>query len=97
MLLSACLLTLSVSAPMPALPPNAPTAAQSAMAVEEAHAVCPVCGSAIEPGKGTKVMVRDREYTVETPACGEKLAAHPDEYLESDGTPKNGKKEAKPN
>jgi len=96
MLMPAFLLALSMSSPMPAISLIAPGVMTPVMAIEEVNDACPVCGAVIAPGKGTKVLVRGHEYTVDDPACGEKLTASPDDYLEADGTPKNAKKETKP-
>jgi len=81
----ACLLALP--APGPGMGRGTP-----AWVEEETQAVCPVCGGQIEKDKGTKVLVRGREYTVDAPRCAEALAADPDQYLNADGTPKNAKK-----
>jgi hypothetical protein len=54
--------------------------------------ICPVCGRNIEPGQGTKVTVRGREYNVDEKVCSDALTAEPDKYLEPDGSPKNERK-----
>ena len=89
MLISAFALALTLTTPMPILPSTTPV--MSRMAADEVSSVCPVCGKAIAPGTGMKVMVRGQEYTVDEKACGDELAANPDKYLNADGTPKNGK------
>jgi YHS domain-containing protein len=89
MLMSAFVLALSLSNPLPARDLSAP--AMPLMAVDEVSAVCPVCGKPIAPGTGIKVMVRGQEYTVDDKSCGEELTTNPDKYLNADGTPKNGK------
>jgi arylamine N-acetyltransferase len=62
------------------------------LAGEATKAVCPVCGTPIEAGKGLPVTVRERDYLVDSPRCAEALAANPDQYLAPDGTPRNTKK-----
>ena len=95
MSMSAFALAVSVAAFAPSLPSAAPAYAPTMKAADEIGAVCPVCGKAIATGQGSKVMIRDQEYTVDGIACGEKLTADPDKYLNADGTPKNGKKSPK--
>ncbi|GEM_PF-5229865 len=87
MLISALFLMTSALSPLPAIP------AEPAAAVEPAAAtVCPVCGKSIEPGQGTKISLRGREYIVDDTACSDQLMTDPDKFLEPDGTPKNAKK-----
>lgn len=83
----------SMPGSVPSLP-SAPAPPPGIMLIgaEESTSVCPVCGNVIPFGKGRKVVVRSREYTVDDSACGEALAANPDKYLDPDGTPKNTKK-----
>lgn len=56
------------------------------------NTICPVLGNPVTPGKSTIVKVRGREYYLCCPGCKAKLEAHPDQYLEKDGTPKNARK-----
>ncbi len=86
-LVSAMALAVAMVSPVPTMRPEA-----NLIATEETQAVCPVCGMAIAPGKGSKVIVQGHEYTVDSKACGDKLAANPEMYLNADGTPKNAKK-----
>lgn len=96
MLKSAFAVTLSLTPYTPALPPlpsaMLPPGVLPFIREDGTSARCPVCGSDIPIGKGSKVTVRNREYRVDDGACGEALAANPDKYLEPDGTPKNAKK-----
>ncbi|BDU73110.1 eL24 family ribosomal protein [Mesoterricola silvestris] len=87
MLISALFLLASATSPVPATPTETP-----AVVEPSPSATCPVCGKTIEPGQGTKVSIRGREYTVDDTACSNQLMADPDKYLESDGTPKNARK-----
>ncbi len=96
MLVSAFLVALSLHAPLPAVTLTAPAEPPVVMTVAEASAVCPVCGKAIAPGEGSKVMVRGHEYAVSDKGCGDELVANPDKYLDADGTAKNAKKDTKP-
>ncbi|MBI1751635.1 MAG: hypothetical protein HY014_16500 [Acidobacteria bacterium] len=57
--------------------------------------VCPVTGKTIPEGKGVKVTVRGREYTVIDQAAADKLTANPDKFLTSDGRPKKAEKAEK--
>jgi hypothetical protein len=87
MIISALFLVASVVSPVPA--------PQGQMTVAEEPAtttVCPVCGKTIQPGMGTKISIRGREYTVDETTCSDQLMADPDKYLEPDGTPKNARK-----
>jgi YHS domain-containing protein len=55
------------------------------------NTTCPVAGDKVTAKSG-KVVVRGREYYICCPACGPKLQADPDKYLNKDGTPKNAKR-----
>lgn len=88
MLISALFLLTSAVSPLPAASPEAPAAVAAV-----SNTTCPVCGKSIEPGQGTKITVRGREYAVDDQACSEQLMTDPDKFLEADGTPKNAKKQ----
>lgn len=51
--------------------------------------ICPVTGKTIPPGEGVKVTVKGRDYMVADAAAAQQLRMSPDQFLESDGTPKN--------
>lgn len=97
MLMSAFAVALSLvsSIPLQLPPAPAPPLIGPMIGIDEPTGLCPVCGNAIPFGKGSKIMVRGREYAVDDGACGEALAANPDKYLDPDGTPKNAKKKDK--
>lgn len=59
------------------------------------NTICPVLGGKTDT-KSSVVVVKGREYRLCCPACGPKLQADPDKYLEKDGTPKNAKKTSAP-
>lgn len=87
MLISAMFLMASVLSPIPAVPGEPSAAVEPSTAT-----ICPVCGKTIEPGQGTKISLRGREYIVDDTACSDQLMSDPDKFLEPDGTPKNAKK-----
>ena len=73
-----------------------PACNHAAMAHHKAMAgptntLCPVLGNPVTPGKSAIVKVRGHAYYVCCADCKAKLEAHPDQYLEKDGTPKNAK------
>ena len=55
------------------------------------NTLCPVLGEKVIPGKSPVVTVRGHRYYLCCAGCEAKLAGHPDQYLEKDGTPKNAK------
>ncbi|NTV74597.1 MAG: hypothetical protein HGA66_10365 [Holophaga sp.] len=87
MLISALFLMASALSPIPAVPGELPAAVEPSTTK-----ACPVCGKSIEPGQGTKISLRGREYLVDDTACSDQLMTDPDKFLEPDGTPKNAKK-----
>ena len=88
MLMTALIVLASAAAPMPASHP----AVQAPASAPAANTICPVCGKSIEPGQGTRLTIRGREYAVDDKACSDELMANPDKYLDPDGTPKNAKR-----
>ena len=93
MFIGTILVVASLAAPLPGTAALSPSiTAQNAQAAEPAAMICPVTGKSIEPGQGTRVTVRGRDYTVFDAAAATELKANPDQYLEADGTPKNAKK-----
>lgn len=94
MLKSALTFALSAAASAPSLWALTPAPVMPRVDSHETKTVCPVTGKAIPPGKGIKVTVRGREYTVIDTAAAEKLTADPDQFLNPDGTPKHAEKHA---
>ncbi|MBI3130237.1 MAG: hypothetical protein HYZ13_02670 [Acidobacteria bacterium] len=50
---------------------------------------CPVTGHKVLKGKGVTARALGHVYRVEDAAAAKELEAHPDLYLQADGTPKN--------
>lgn len=55
------------------------------------NTVCPVTGNKVTD-KSLTVEVKGRLYRFCCGGCDAKLKAHPEQYLNADGTPKNAKK-----
>ena len=51
---------------------------------------CPVLGGPTDAGSMT-VVVRGQAYRLCCPGCAAELPAHPDKYLQPDGSPRNAK------
>jgi YHS domain-containing protein len=52
------------------------------------NATCPVLGNKVD-GKSPIVVVRGREYRICCAGCEGKLKGNPENYLKTDGTPRN--------
>ena len=93
MLITAVAMALALAAPAPVQP----AAEATLVSAQAAENNCPVTGQPIPAGKGVKVMVKGKEYTVSDKMAADQLKATPEKFLEADGTAKNaGKKDVAP-
>lgn len=60
-----------------------------------ANTTCPACAGQVDD-ESPKVVLRGQEYRLCCVNCGDPLTKEPDNYLETDGTPRNAKNPRKP-